>query len=235
MQQKVQILVALATLWASLAGAQPTVIGPANQRPRQQLVIAAQQAAAQAALYARQAAVFTNAAARQAAYDAAQAAAYAKGAADWIAHPLIVSNTPISVEQCAAYAEQAAANARQAAGKAEVDAMAAKLAKERDDIIEVIIARYAPGIADLEAKIAALKEKDSQLRSQANQKGSDPQLTKQLNDNQKELAELESKLRQLDSDFDKETQPLITEYQTSIKDVPQLLAKRTKPREDANK
>jgi hypothetical protein len=68
------------------------------------------------------------------------------------------------------------------------------------------------------------------------------EVAKALADNQeqqaeakKELTAIESKLAQISSDFDKEKQPIIAEYEAKIKDVPNVVAREVKAKEDAKK
>ena len=134
-----------------------------DQAQRQQILITAQRDAAQAAVYAKQAASFDNTAARQAAAYAAQAAASAKEASLYVNVHYI--NDP-EFEEYAANAGQAAANAKKAAGQAEIDSAVSKLESERDNAIAKINANYAPGILDLHSKISTLKANAAQLESQ---------------------------------------------------------------------
>jgi hypothetical protein len=137
-----------------------------EQAKRQQILITAQKAAAQAADYAKQAAAFNNTAARQAAGYAAQAAASAKEASLYVNGYYINSPT---FEEYAANAGEAAANAKKAAGQAEVDSAVSKLESERDETIAKINAKYAPGISDLHSKNLTLKASAAQLESQRSQ------------------------------------------------------------------
>jgi hypothetical protein len=144
-------------------------VDQANQQyQRQQIVIAAQKSAAQAAAYAKKVAPFNNEAAREAASYAEQAADHAKQAAYKLAYPLHIYNGPsASFEQEAAYTEQAAANAKRAAAQAEtqaeIDSAVAKLENERDEAIVKAKAKFAPTIADLEAQLATLEKKANAL------------------------------------------------------------------------
>jgi hypothetical protein len=150
----------------------------ANQQyQRQQIVSAAQKAAAQAAEYAKQAAPFNNEAAREAASYAEQAGDYARQAAYCINDNDV--NSPM-LEQYAAKAKQAATNAKQAAAQAatqaEIDSSVTKLENERDEAIAELKAKYAPNIASLESqasiprqKIQLLEQKAAEINSQRSQ------------------------------------------------------------------
>ena len=137
----------------------------ANQQyQRQQVVIAAQKAAAQAAEYAKQAAPFNNAAAKLAAEYAGQAAVNARRAAIDVQ-----SFYSTQYAEYAADAEQAAVNAKQAAGQAEIDSAVTKLENERDEAIAELKTKYAPNIADYESQLTTLKQKAGQLDGQMSQ------------------------------------------------------------------
>jgi hypothetical protein len=69
-----------------------------------------------------------------------------------------------------------------------------------------------------------------------------PQITKALADNQeqqaeakKQLSAIEFKLSQINSNLDKETEPVVAEYESKIKDVPNVIAKQAKDKEDGKK
>jgi len=62
-----------------------------------------------------------------------------------------------------------------------------------------------------------------------------PEITKQINDNRNQQSAIESKLQQLQSDFDREKQPVMAEYEAKIEDVPNEFSKRAKQAEDAKK
>jgi hypothetical protein len=62
-----------------------------------------------------------------------------------------------------------------------------------------------------------------------------PQLTKELDDVHKEQSGIELKLSQIKSDFDKERDPIIADYEAKIKDLPNVLAQRAKEASDAKK
>ena len=61
------------------------------------------------------------------------------------------------------------------------------------------------------------------------------QITEQLNENEKEQSAIESKLSQLNSDFGKERDPIAAEFDTKIKDVPNVFAQRAKEKAEAKK
>ena len=72
--------------------------------------------------------------------------------------------------------------------------------------------------------------------------GANPQIIKALADNQeqqaeakKQLSAIESKLSQINSDLDKEKEPIIAEYDAKIKAVPIIVAQQAKEKEDAKK
>ncbi len=72
--------------------------------------------------------------------------------------------------------------------------------------------------------------------------GDNPEITKALADNQEQQAEakeelgaIESKLAQINSDLDKECEPIVAEYEAKIKDVPNVVAKEVKAEENAQK
>jgi len=66
-----------------------------------------------------------------------------------------------------------------------------------------------------------------------------PQLTKQIDDNEKEQAAIRSELSQLNSDFNKEREPIMAEYAAKTEAVPILMAQQAetnaKAKEDAKK
>jgi len=62
-----------------------------------------------------------------------------------------------------------------------------------------------------------------------------PQLTKELDDVHKEQSGIELKLSQVKSDFDRERDPIIADYDAKIRDLPTVLAQRAKETSDAKK
>jgi hypothetical protein len=133
-----------------------------QQAEVQQYVIAAQKAAAQAAVYAKQAAAYNNQAAKEAATYAERAAYFANSAS----RAKRAIRVAPSLIRDATLAEQAAADCKQAAGQAEIDSAVSKLENERDETIAKLKAKYAPSISDLESQVLTLKGKAAELQSQ---------------------------------------------------------------------